>query len=132
MGVYGYERPTTPFLSGLFSSKLLHRVEMALSTCSETYCSVASTLASRPFHEISPINFKLHSLLRDVGYRVNFFLSGDHRSWSYLNDFYGSDVDAVYDFLTLRPRDMHDDRNLIAALEDVPASTGAPNFFYFS
>src|SRR6185295_14945142 len=36
MGVYGYQRPTTPFLTSLFEQGRLNRVEMALSTCSET------------------------------------------------------------------------------------------------
>jgi glucan phosphoethanolaminetransferase (alkaline phosphatase superfamily) len=131
MGVYGYDRPTTPFLSDLFAKKLLHRVDMALSTCSETFCGVASTLASRPFHQISPHNFKLHSLLRDLGYRVNFFLTGDHRTWNYLLDFYGADLDEVYDFGTLRAKDMHDDRNIIDALGKIAPAGPQPNFFYF-
>src|SRR5437899_148851 len=113
MGVYGYDRPTTPFLSNLHSLKRLHRVDMALSTCSETFCGVASTLASRPFHQISPFNFKLHDLLRDMGYRINFFLTGEHRSWNYLLDCYVPEVHAVYDFGPLGSSDIHDDPNVI-------------------
>jgi glucan phosphoethanolaminetransferase (alkaline phosphatase superfamily) len=131
MGVYGYRRETTPFLSDLYSRKLLHRVNMALSTCSETFCGVASILASRPFHQISSDNFTLHSLLHDQGYHVKFFLSGDHRTWNYLMNFYGPDVDDVYDFMTLRAKDVNDDRNIINALQAVAPATDERNFFYF-
>ena len=131
MGVYGYHRPTTPFLSDLYSKKLLHRVDMALSTCSETFCGISSTLASRPYHQITNSNFKLHSLLRDMGYRTNFFLSGNHRTWNYLFDYYGDEIDRLYDYLTLGVRDINDDRNVLEALERFPAADERPNFFFF-
>lgn len=130
MGVYGYHRPTTPFLSTLLANKQLHRVEMALSTCSESFCGIASTLASRPFHQISKYNFKLHDLLRDVGYRINFFLSGDHRSWNHLTDFYGSDIDGHFDHRTLNMKDVNDDGPVVDALERIDTANGQPNFFY--
>lgn len=130
MGVYGYSRDTTPFLSELYSRRQLHRVDMALSTCSETFCGVASLLASHPFHQLSSRSFKLHSLLHDVGYRVKFFLSGDHRTWSYLLGFYGADVDDIYDFATLHADDINDDRNIVRALESAPPATDEQNFLY--
>jgi glucan phosphoethanolaminetransferase (alkaline phosphatase superfamily) len=130
MGLYGYHRPTTPFLSQLYAAKKLHRVEMALSTCSESFCAIASTFASRPFHQISHHNFKLHNLLRDVGYRTNFFLAGDHRAWNYLFDFYGADIDVIHDHRT-HLKDLHDDRPLLEALEQIEPANGRPQFFYF-
>ena len=131
MGVYGYGRDTTPFLSGLFAKGVLHRVDMALSTCSETFCGIASTLASRPFHQISFRNFKLHTLLRNLGYRVNFYLSGDHHAWNYLFDFYGDDVDEINDFRSLKSADFADDQNIIEALKTRVPYDGQPNLFYF-
>ena len=131
MGIYGYQRPTTPFLSSLFAAGRLHRVEMALSTCSESYCGIASILASRPFHEVSSHNHKLHSLLRRVGYRVTFFLTGDHRAWNYLSEFYGPDVDAMYDYSTLGPAALTDDEPGFAALSAMPSDQGTPQFLYF-
>lgn len=131
MGVYGYNRQTTPFLTGLYESNHIHRVDMALSTCSETYCGVASMLASRPLYQLTTKNFKLHSLLHDLGYKVNFFLSGDHRSWNYLFDLYGQDVDDIYDFKTLNAKDVNNDSVIIAALETFSHAQQQPNFFYF-
>ncbi|HEY8550498.1 MAG TPA: sulfatase-like hydrolase/transferase [Vicinamibacterales bacterium] len=131
MGVYGYHRDTTPFLSDLHAKGLLHRVDMALSTCSESYCGITTTLASRPFYEISPHNHTLHRLLDRVGYRVLFFLTGDHRSWNYLFDFYGESVDQVFDQQTLGPEALTDDRPVLAALDAVGPDDGTPTFFYF-
>lgn len=131
MGLYGYHRPTTPFLSSLHERKQLHRVDIALSTCSESFCGIASVLSSRPFHQISSYNFKLHSLLRDQGYRNTFYLSGDHRGWNYLFDFYGTDVDAIHDFKSLERDPPNDDRIPLDAFANVPAAGAQPNFFYF-
>jgi arylsulfatase A-like enzyme len=131
MGVSGYHRPTTPFLSSLAAKGQLHRVEMALSSCSESYCGIASTLTGRPFHEISVRSLKLHQLLRDQGYRVNFYLSGDHRGWGYLQDFYGADVDGMYDSKTLASADINDDENLMRPLQQLVPSPTQPHFMYF-
>ena len=104
---------------------------MALSSCSESFCGIASTLASPPYHEISKYNFKLYSLLRDLGYRISFFLSGDHRGWNHLTEFYGiTDVDAQYDHRTLTMKDINDDGPVIDALEKIEPATEQPNFFY--
>lgn len=130
MSVYGYPRPTTPFLKRLQDAGQLQRVDRALSTCSESFCGISSTLASRPFHEISPGNFKLYELLRDVGYKINFFLTGDHWSWPYLGEFYGKDIDELRDYRSLKS-DSLDDRPLVESVENMPASDGKPNFFYF-
>lgn len=124
MGLYGYHRATTPFLSALYAEKRLHRVDTALSTCSESFCGIASTFASRPFHQISSLNFTLHSLLHDLGYLTRFFLAGSHRSWTYLSDFYGDDIDEIQDVL-------FDDRPLIDALDTIAPAGEQPNFFYF-
>jgi glucan phosphoethanolaminetransferase (alkaline phosphatase superfamily) len=131
MGVYGYSRDTTPFLSSLFNRGLLFKVDMALSTCSETYCGIGSTLASRPFHELSDKSFKLHTLLMDLGYRINFIVSGDHRWWKYVYAFYGKDIHFFYDFVTDNQYSVNDDRKVIAGLQRIAPFAGQPNFFYF-
>ncbi len=129
-GVYGYARPTTPFLSSLQAKGDLHRVEMALSTCSDSFCGIASTLASKPLHEISIGSLKLNTILRREGYRIHFYLSGDHRTWRFLQDFYGADIDDLHEFSPY-DTDIRDDRNIIGALGDLPPDDANPHFFYF-
>ncbi len=130
MSLYGYERATTPFLSQLHRDGLLHRVDMALSTCSDSFCGIGSTMSSRPFHQISADNFKLHELLADLGYRNNFYLTGDHKSWYSLREFYGK-VDNWQDHLNNKEYTIHDDFLLISALEKISDYSGNPNFFFF-
>ncbi|MBB5047026.1 glucan phosphoethanolaminetransferase (alkaline phosphatase superfamily) [Rhodopseudomonas rhenobacensis] len=131
MGVYGYPRQTTPFLSELQARHAATRVEMALSSCSESYCGIATTLASRPFHQLSTHNFKLNSLLRSVGYRVNYYLSGKHRGWSFLWDFYGTDIDGMYDPVLRNAKIVTDDRETIGTFRGIEAYDGTPRFLYF-
>ncbi len=131
MGVYGYERPTTPYLSRLLGEKRLHRVAMALSECSETFCGVAAILGSRHYFQASNNNFKLHELLKDVGYQTKFFLSGDHRTWLYLSSYYGPAADEIHDFKSWNGGDVNDDSNILASLAKLPASNGQPQYFHF-
>lgn len=58
MQVYGYARPTTPFLSRLVQSGCMKMVRSAFSTCSESFCGITSTLASREFRDISAPTFQ--------------------------------------------------------------------------
>ena len=103
---------------------------MALSTCSESYCGIASTFASRPFHEVSEKSVKLHSVLKNLGYRIDFFISGDHRSWKYLRKFYGNNVDQFDDYVANSHYAVDDDRKILEDLERVAAFSGQPSFFY--
>ncbi len=127
----GYDRPTTPFLSRLMDSGKLTLIETAHSTCSELFCGIASTLASRPYHEISRDNFKLNSVLRRNGYNVQYNVAGDHRTWRFLWDFYGDDIDAKIDPVARNDTNEADDRSMIANFKSVKSYDGTPFFFYF-
>jgi glucan phosphoethanolaminetransferase (alkaline phosphatase superfamily) len=87
MNVYGYERQTTPFLSALVKNGRMKRIDAAFSTCSESFCGITSTLASREFRDISARTFQLQDVLSDAGYRTWFLLSGNHRAWNGLTSF---------------------------------------------
>jgi len=73
----------------------------------------------------------LNALLRTAGYRVNFFLSGQHFAWPYLGAFYGSDFDLLADYRSAPGMSDRDDRSILANLERLPPSDGQPAFFYF-
>jgi len=132
MQVYGYHRETTPFLTELFQSGRMHRVEVALSTCSESYCGIASILSGREFRDISARNFKLHDVLRDQGYQTWFLLAGNHRAWNGLTQFYDASDGTLFDGSQARRYTMNDDRTVLESLRQVPpASPAKPSFFYF-
>ncbi len=130
MSVYGYGRETTPFLNSLAKQGRLHRVDMALSTCSESFCGIASTFAARPFHELSAHSFTLADVLRRVGYTSTFLLSGDHRGWPYLHAFYGRLHDRMFDAASDAPFGINDDRNILAHLQKMEPAGDKPGFLY--
>ncbi len=131
MQVYGYPRETTPFLSGLLRDGRLSRVDAAFSTCSESFCGITSTLASREFRDISARTYQLQDVLRDEGYRTWFLLSGNHSAWNGLPQFYHADADTFFDGSQSQRYTIDDDRTVLEGLERVPpASAAQPAFFY--
>ena len=131
MQVYGYERPTTPFLSQLVQDGRMKKVEAAFSSCSESFCGITSTLASREFRDISARTFQLQDVLRDEGYQTWFLLSGNHRAWNGLPLFYRASDATFFDGSQTRRYTMDDDRVVLEGLEHVPpASPEQPAFFY--
>jgi len=131
MQAYGYQRRTTPFLSRLVESGRMQRVDAAFSSCSESFCGIVSTLASREFRDISARTFQLQDLLQDQGYQNWFVLSGNHRAWNGLPSFYRASDDRLFDGSQTRRYTMDDDRLVLEGLERVPAATAdQPAFFY--
>ena len=131
MQVYGYQRPTTPFLSQLVQAGRMKKVEAAFSTCSESFCGITSTLAGREFRDISASTFQLQDVLRNQGYQTWFLLSGSHRAWNGLPKFYRASAGTFFDGSQTERYTMDDDRVVLEGLERVPrASRDRPAFFY--
>ena len=131
MQVYGYERPTTPFLSRLVTQGRMKKVEMAFSTCSESFCGITSTLSGREFPDISARTFQLQDVLRNEGYQTWFLLSGNHSAWNGLTQFYHAADGMLFDGSQTQRYTMDDDRLVLEGLERVPAaSPDQPAFFY--
>ena len=131
MQVYGYRRPTTPFLAQLVRNGRMKRVDAAFSTCSESFCGITSTLAGREFRDISARTFQLQDVLSDEGYQTWFLLSGNHGAWNGLQQFYRASGDTFFDGSHTQRYTTDDDRLVLEGLERVPmASTARPAFFY--
>jgi hypothetical protein len=109
----------------------MKKVDAAFSTCSESFCGITSTLASREFRDISARTFQLQDVLSDAGYRRWFLLSGNHRAWNGLTSFYHVDEDdMLFDGSQTQRYTMDDDRLVLEGLERVPPFNGEPAFFY--
>ncbi|MDB4917723.1 MAG: hypothetical protein JWM95_5367 [Gemmatimonadetes bacterium] len=128
LGIYGYARPTTPFLSSLPG---VRRVDLAMATCPFTACGVVSILASRDSGVFERGSLKLQDVLHDRGYRVNVITSGDNTVWGSLRLHYGESVDYFFDGFHSRRYALTDDRGILEGMEAVQHSTGRPAFFYF-
>ncbi len=130
MGVYGYSRSNTPFLSRQTEGGRLKRVELALSTCAETNCGVISTLNSKALAHFGNDDFRLDQLLRDQGYQVYRILSGNH-DWRGLRQRFGDEQALYFDSTNSTHYELNDDRVLLEGLEHVPDFRGTPAFFQF-
>jgi glucan phosphoethanolaminetransferase (alkaline phosphatase superfamily) len=131
MQVYGYRRPTSPFLSAMVQHGRMKKVEEAFSTCSESFCGITSTLTGREFRDISARTFDLQDVLRDEGYRTWFLLSGNHSGWNGLPQFYHASAGTFFDGTQTQRYTMDDDRLVLEGLERVPAASASqPAFFY--
>jgi glucan phosphoethanolaminetransferase (alkaline phosphatase superfamily) len=131
MQVYGYGRETTPFLAGMVNDGRMKKVDAAFSSCSESFCGITSTLASREFRDISANTFQLQDVLRSQGYDTWFLLSGNHRAWNGLPYFYHAGDDRLFDGSQTERYTVDDDRVVFEGLERVPAaSPDRPAFFY--
>ena len=131
MHLYGYTRPTTPFLEGLLKSGRLRKVRSAFSSCALTDCGVLSTMTSKEVSSISSHNFKVYDLLQDLGYKIYFILSGDHSSWYNLRTAYGKNIDYYIDGAAFPGRPLNDDMVLLEGLKKIPSYDGRPSFFFF-
>lgn len=127
--MYGYRRPTTPFLESLFETGRLRKVEFATSTCAETACGVFSTLFSKTLRRQIGEDFKLYDLLHDQGYQTYFLLSGNH-SWRTLKEKYGQEMTLYFDGTQSGKYASSDDRIIFQGFEKVPNHTDSPAFFY--
>jgi glucan phosphoethanolaminetransferase (alkaline phosphatase superfamily) len=131
MQVYGYGRPTTPFLSAMVQGGRMKKIESAFSTCSESFCGITSTLSGREFRDISARTFQLQDVLRDEGYQTWFVLAGNHTAWNGLPAFYHASADTLFDGSKTERYTMDDDRLVLEGLGHVPpASAAQPAFFY--
>ncbi|HVU25720.1 MAG TPA: sulfatase-like hydrolase/transferase [Opitutus sp.] len=131
LSVMGYERPTTPFLDTLKAAGRLHSVDHAVAVSNASRPGIMSVLASRYLGNIHPGIFRLHDVLKLHGYRNHFLLSGDHSAFENLRACYGPNVDVFMDGLSRGvPHTTNDDRNVVAALRQLPRVDGTPGFFY--
>jgi glucan phosphoethanolaminetransferase (alkaline phosphatase superfamily) len=129
LSLYGYHRPTSPFLDNLFQAGKLRKVEFATSTCAETPCGVLGILDSKTLRRQIPEDFKLYEALAKAGYDSYFILSGNH-DLAGERESLGNSMTRYFDYHNLKKYDMHDDRLILDGLEQVPNYDKKPAFFF--
>jgi glucan phosphoethanolaminetransferase (alkaline phosphatase superfamily) len=137
MGVYGYARDTTPWLSEMARTGRLQRFDGLRAVCAESACGLMGLFASRHVHEVPIRPVTLHQVLKTNGYRVEAILGGDHRNFYGMGDLYEG-VDRYVDGGTLaaRPpegvrRYVNDDTLLLDAVAVLPKWDGTPTMLQF-
>ncbi|HZF22956.1 MAG TPA: sulfatase-like hydrolase/transferase [Burkholderiales bacterium] len=131
MGVYGYERDTTPNLSRLMNAGMVRKALTVHASCSSSACGLLSLASSKFVHQFSNHPFILHEALKRQGYRVHMVLSGDHTNFYALKRIYG-DVDSYYDGMSARRfRYMNDDQLVLDRLGTFPVWDKEPVMIHF-
>jgi glucan phosphoethanolaminetransferase (alkaline phosphatase superfamily) len=125
MGVYGYGRDTTPYLSQMARAGQLALVARAHAACAETTCGLSSLAASRNSHAMPDKPFSLTRVLKRHGYQVRLIL-GDNQSVSYLPEVLYGEVDQFVDAGTAKARYNSDDSYLLDTTRELPAWNQAP------
>ena len=128
--MYGYPRDTAPFLRDLTEAGRLQPVENAFSVSNASKNGILAILSSEYPERLHIGNFMLQDALKLQGYTTRIIASGDHTVFQSLRAFYGDHVDFFTDGLSANRFTVNDDRNVIADLEQMPASDGTPLFLY--
>lgn len=131
MSVYGYERPTTPFLQRLHDAGMLHKAEFCVSTCSESTCGIFSTLSARNFSDLASYNFKINDVLQDQGYKIYYMSADTAKIWYGYQSLFGRGADIFVDGGDSKRYPANDDRIVLEHLEQLPPYSGTPAFLFF-
>jgi glucan phosphoethanolaminetransferase (alkaline phosphatase superfamily) len=130
MGVYGYARDTTPYLSALARAGQLTTLDNVRASCSESACGLSSLAASRSVHLLPNNPFTLQQVLQRHGYQVHMILGGDHTNFYNLKEIYGK-VDSYFDGSTARGYYMNDDTLVVDKAKALGRWDGTPTMFQF-
>ena len=130
MGVYGYDRDTTPVLSRVTREHSSRIVEDVHSTCADTACSIFSLFSSQFPGHFAAHPFMLHQVLWRNDYRIHLILSGDKTYFYSRKQHYG-DVDTFYDGTQAPGYYVNDDQLVIDKLASMPRADENAVMFHF-
>ena len=133
LAIYGYSRPTTPFISSLNQNGQLRAAGPVRSVCAESSCGLLSLPRSKYPNAMTAVDFSLYEVLKQYGYKIYFFLSGDHTNFYNLKEAY-KPYDSYVDGSSLSSKGfgyVNDDRFVIRELKKMPKFAGKPTYIQF-
>ncbi len=132
MGVYEYNRDTTPNLDRLRKEGILRVIEGVHSSCGDTICGLLSLASSKYPRRFSFHPFTLQQALSRNGYRIHMVLAGDHTNFYSLRSYYGA-VDTFADGTLAEKQGyfINDDQFLVDHVAAMPDWDGLPVMFQF-
>ncbi len=130
MGIYGYERETTPYLSRLAKEGRVTVVKNVRAACGESVCGLSSIASARFAHQLPDTPFTLQQVLKLHGYEVQMILGGDHTNFYNLKFLYDG-VDHFYDGSMAKGRYVNDDSLVLEKVKTLAQWSGRPVMFQF-
>jgi hypothetical protein len=130
MGLYGYERSTTPRLEEAFARGDWQKVERAYSVAAISSAGIPTILFG-----VHPTRLEMHELslfemLKAHGFQTACLLSGNHSDWYSLRESYGPSIDFFFDGSLSKRFSASDDRVLLEGLERLSPAGEAPALIY--
>jgi glucan phosphoethanolaminetransferase (alkaline phosphatase superfamily) len=125
LGLYGYERDTTPFLSRLAQGGQVQKVADLRASCAETVCGLLSLYSSKFVTQFSERPLTLQEVLRRHGYAIHVVLGGDHTNFYGMTKIY-RDVDSFFDGSMAQGVYPNDDRFVTGKAEALPEWDARP------
>jgi glucan phosphoethanolaminetransferase (alkaline phosphatase superfamily) len=126
MSLFGYSRPTTPWLSAMAQKGRLSLASQGAAVCAESFCGLMGIARSHYAHEQNRPALSLGTALNMHGYRTWLMLSGDHTNFFGLADALGP-ADLYWDGLQGK-RYVNDDMQLLERVQQIPDWDGTPTF----
>ncbi|HSX59785.1 MAG TPA: sulfatase-like hydrolase/transferase [Tahibacter sp.] len=130
MGVYGYERDTTPRIAALMKTVRTQQLDRVTAACAESTCGVLASLLSKYTHQFSNRPFTLADVLKRNGYRVEMILGGDHTNFYGVREAYGA-FDSYFDGSMAKGFYMNDDKLVVDRVSKLPKYDGQPLMVWF-
>jgi len=125
MGVYGYDRNTTPNLNQLKEAENIILIKNVRASCGESSCALTSLGSSRYVHQQPEHPITLKHILQRYGYEIFMILGGDHSNFYNLREGYGY-IDHYFDGSMAKGFYMNDDRFLLEKTYDLPDWNNKP------
>jgi hypothetical protein len=130
MGLYGYARDTTPYLSRLALGGHVQIQRGMRSVCAETTCGLFGLNSSKYVPRFSERPFTLQEVLRRHQYAIHMIQGGDHLTYYGLRKIYGK-VDSFYDGSMAPGRYSNDDRLVIEKTATLPPWNARPTLLQY-
>ncbi|MFC1617207.1 sulfatase-like hydrolase/transferase [Candidatus Margulisiibacteriota bacterium] len=131
MGIYGYSRNTTPFLTKLSKENKLNKINIAFSASSSSFAGILSILNAKEWNSIRLNNLSVIDIMKNLGYSTNLILSGDFKNFYNLKLFLGNNISYFYDGTYSKKHPINSDKAIFEGLENIPKNTDQPAFMYF-
>jgi glucan phosphoethanolaminetransferase (alkaline phosphatase superfamily) len=130
LGVYGYQRSTSPWLQQQVAQNDLTRIDNVHSVCSESNCAMAGLLASRYVPQLPSDPFTLPQVLKLHGYEIVMILGGDQTNYYNKRSLFGK-VDNYYDGSMATGYYMNDDSFVTERTKKLPDWNGKPTMLQY-
>jgi glucan phosphoethanolaminetransferase (alkaline phosphatase superfamily) len=127
--MYGYSRNTTPFLSRLYASGEIQKIENCITTSASTICGIPSLMQSKEWKNCTHDGFTLFKLFKKQGYQTSAIIAGAHKTWYNIAGTYAHDCDYYFDGMDAHKHYFKDDRVVLEGIENGQFKEDN-NFFY--